>query len=541
MNKLSGILALLLLVGSTTLVAQGNNVRLDAQINWGEEYTEPSGSFLSKVVATQGEGFYALREKRVTGLTGELPNKIYLEYYHNRKMKMLKSREIDLRYKNKKRQLEEVMMLGGKLYLLTSFHNEAKKKNYLFTQRIDNRSLNLKKDLQMIGEIDTRGVLREGSFDYHISRDSQTILVINKLPNKKSEPERFALRVFDDNFTEQWQKDIHLPYDNQNFSIEEYRVDNAGNVYLLGILYNGNRASYKGRPNYQYIILSYPAAGAQPQQYKLQLRDQFITDLTFRIARNGRLVCSGFYSDVGTASVKGTYFLQIDPQTKEVFQQSLKAFDFDFLLDDYSASRQRRIRRAEAEGDLRNEPELYRYSLDDLILRSDGGVVLIAEQYYVDERSFRDIYTGVFNTNFYYNYNDIIVVNIRPSGEIEWATRIPKRQVSTNDGGYYSSYAMSIVRDKIYFVFNDNRRNYDERNHNNRLYNFNGSNSIIALAEVSKDGGLEVRPLFNNREASIITRPKVCKQTNKREMVIYGEKGRRYRFAHLEFGRTSRS
>ena len=57
MNKLSGILALLLLVGSTTLVAQGNNVRLDAQINWGEEYTEPSGSFLSKVVATQGEGF----------------------------------------------------------------------------------------------------------------------------------------------------------------------------------------------------------------------------------------------------------------------------------------------------------------------------------------------------------------------------------------------------------------------------------------------------------------------------------------------------
>ena len=101
MNKFSGILALLLLVGHTTLVAQGNNVRLDAQINWGEDYTEPSGSFLSKVVATQGEGFYALREKRVTGLTGELPNKIYLEYYHNRKMKMLKSREIDLRYKIK--------------------------------------------------------------------------------------------------------------------------------------------------------------------------------------------------------------------------------------------------------------------------------------------------------------------------------------------------------------------------------------------------------------------------------------------------------
>ncbi len=541
MNRLSRIIALSLILWSSLLSAQ-NAARPDAQINWGEEYTEPSGSFLSKIVATQGEGFYALRKKRITGLTGDLPNKIYLEFYHNRKMKMLKSREIDLRYKNKKRRLEEVLMLGSKLYMLTSFHNEAKKKNYLFTQRIDNRSLTLKKDLQMIGEIETRGVTREGSFDHHISRDSNTILIINQLPNKKSEPERFALRVFDDNFEEKWQKDIQLPYDSQNFSIEEYRVDNSGNVYLLGILYHGKgRARSKGKPNYQYIILSYPSDGGKSQQYKLQLRDQFITDLTFRVAKNGRLICSGFYSEQGTASIKGTYFLQIDPKTKEVFQQNLKSFDLDFLIDDYSFSKQRRIKRNEAEGTLREEPELFRYSLDELILRSDGGVVMVAEQYYVDERSFRDIYTGIFSTNFYYNYNDIIVVNIRPSGEIEWATRIPKRQVSANDGGYYSSYAMSIVRDKIYFVFNDNNRNFGDRGRNNRLYNFNGSNSIIALAEISKDGGLEVRPLFNNREASVITRPKVCKQTNKREMVIYGEKGRRYRFAHLEFLKAKRS
>ena len=101
--------------------------------------------------------------------------------------------------------------------------------------------------------------------------------------------------------------------------------------------------------------------------------------------------------------------------------------------------------------------------MDQLILRNDGGALLIAEQYFVQEEYDRNQFYDPYYSNYYnrnyndidyvYNYNDIIVVNIRPDGEIEWTARIPKRQVTTNDGGYYSSYAMSIVRSKIYFVF----------------------------------------------------------------------------------------
>ena len=135
---------------------------------------------------------------------------------------------------------------------------------------------------------------------------------------------------------------------------------------------------------------------------------------------------------------------------------------------------------------------------------------------------------------YFYNYNDIIVVNIQPDGGIEWATRIPKRQETVNDGGYYSSYAMSIVRDRLYFIFNDNSRNFSNEG-NSRLYNFNGRNSIVALAELRKDGQLSMYPLFNNRDADIITRPKICKQIGSRRMMVYGEQGRQYRFAELEF------
>ena len=125
------------------------------------------------------------------------------------------------------------------------------------------------------------------------------------------------------------------------------------------------------------------------------------------------------------------------------------------------------------------------------------------------------------------------MVNIRPNGEIQWASRIPKRQETVNDGGYYSSYAMAIVRDKICFVYNENGKNFGAKK-NNRRYQYNGSNSILALTEVGMDGSVTTYPLASNKEQGIITRPKVSKQIGKREMVIFGERGKRFKFGALE-------
>ncbi|MEO1515247.1 MAG: hypothetical protein AAFV95_09545 [Bacteroidota bacterium] len=525
-------LALLLIGSLSPLSAQPSDIPAD--VYWGKELREPGSSTIRKIIDVNKKGFYVLREKDQTGLTASNTQKIFLESYDNN-MKLKKSNEIALKYKNKNLDLEDVLMVGGKIYLLSSYHNQAKKKNYLFTQEISRRNLQLRKTMTKIGEIDTRNKVQEGYFDNHISRDSSKILIYNELPYKKKEPERFALRVFDNQFNEIWSRNITLPYNDEIFNVEEYRVDNQGNVYLLGVVYSDrSRTRRKGKPTYQYTILAYTQDGAEAEEYRIKLEDKFITDLTFRVANDGNLVCSGFYSDIGTYSIKGTYFLRLNANTKQVITKNLKQFDFDFLTANLSDRKKAKVKDAEARGKNTRQAELYQYSLDHLILRSDGGALLVAEQYFVQEESFRDFYYGRFTVNYFYNYNDIIVVNIRPDGEIEWATHIPKRQETSNDGGYFSSYAMSIVRDRLYFIFNDNGRNFSANDR--RLYNFDGQrNSVISLAEVRKDGSLDVYPLFNNREADIITRPKVCKQSGKREMVIYGERGRKYKFAKLVF------
>lgn len=530
----------------------GQALTNDANIQWSAEYSEPNNSFLSKVIHADQNGFYALR---VQGLGSKKTKpSIFVESYDKGQMKLKKSVELDLKFKNKRRDFENVIMAGGQMYFLTSFNNQAKKKNYLFAQKVNLKTLKPSQKLIKLGEVATKNLYQEGGFRHHLSKDTSKVLIYSMLPKKKRQPERFSLQVFDNQLNTLWSKEVRLPFNDEKFAVEEYKVDNDGNVYMLGVIYQDKvRVRRGGKANYQYVILAYRNGGESVEEYKINLSKKFITDLTFRVAKNGDLIFSGFYSDKGTFSVKGTYFFRLDPVTKEIYNKNLKAFDFDFLTEYLSDNQYNKAKKKAQKG---GTPELYRYALDDLILRSDGGAVLVAEQYYVQRRYNNDYYGNSpygfgygfgnrysrfndpynrFNEEYEYYYNDIIVVNIQPNGEIEWTARIPKQQITRNDGGYYSSYAMSIVKDKFYFVFNDNFKNYEPNKKPNKWYTYTGRNSVITLAEINKDGEVAVHPLFAETEASITTRPKVCKQIGRQEMLVYGERGRKFRFGNLVF------
>jgi hypothetical protein len=222
----------------------------------------------------------------------------------------------------------------------------------------------------------------------------------------------------------------------------------------------------------------------------------------------------------------------------------LKAFDFEFLTSYMRPKEIEKARKAERTGDDKRKAELYNFALDDLILRNDGGAVLVAEQFYVYEDQEFDNFGVGFNrfgnpnnavrTNYFYNYNDIIVVNIRPTGEIEWTARIPKKQETVNDGGYYSSYAMSIQPTGLYFLYNDNARNFDDKKPG-RIYNFSGNDSVMTVAQIQKDGNVTIFPIFDKNGSGAIIRPKICEQIGKKEMAIYGERGKYFQFGSLKF------
>ncbi|MBI1225096.1 MAG: hypothetical protein GC192_07635 [Bacteroidetes bacterium] len=520
-----------------------------AKLTWGPDNNEPGNTVATKVIGIAPDGFYVLRQK--VQKSANAKPKVWIEFF-SKDMKLVRSEEMDLKYKHKQRDFENVLYLGGKLYLLTSFNNTAKKRNYLFKQEVSTKSLVASKSLEMVCETEARNKEVEGSFAYSISKDSNNLLIYNELPYERKNPERFGFRVFDQNFDLKWEKNIVLPYNDDKFTVEDYRIDNDGNVFLLGVLYEDN-AKYRrrGTPTYRYVVLAYMENGNDFEEYRIDLEDKFITDLTFRIGNDGNLVFAGFFSDRGTYSIKGTYFFQLDPRERAIMHRKATEFNFDFRTAFMSNRNRQKAAEAEERGDTRKAPELFDYSLDELVLRSDGGAVLVAEQYFV-EQNYDNNY-GLYNpyyspfydpfyynrynqrqVDYYYHYNDIIVININPDGEIAWSSRIPKRQETRNDGGYYSSYAMTTTRDGFFFLFNDDGRNFGRDD--GKLYTYTGgSNSVVALAQVNIKGDVSVYPLTSNRDAGVVTRPKMCKQIGKREMAILGERGRGYRFGSLTF------
>lgn len=499
-----------------------------AKITWGQARNEGTNSEVTKVVDISKEEYVVLRERGETAFGNP---KVFVESYDNNQ-KLKRSQELELKHKGKRRAFEDVVKIGGELYFFTSFNNQAQRINYLFYQKLSGRFVP-SKQLVKIAELPAPNKDKPGEFTILQSSDSSKVLIYSQLDTKKREPEQFSLQVFDNQLNLIWKKDISLPYGEQQFAVEDYRIDENGDVYLLCVQYlEGTRDQRRGLPNYEYVVLAYTANGEREKEYRISLEGRFVSDLTFRFSRDGSLVCAGFYSEQGVNSIKGTCFFKIDTRTEALYDIRLSEFDLAFRTAFMSSGEQRRARRAEQEGNTARQAELDRFSLNELILRSDGGAVLVAEQAFMYERSYR-YWDGTFRVDYYYNYNDIIIVNIRPDGSIEWSTRIPKLQETMNDGGYYSSYAMAVVRDRFYFIFNDNRRNFEGGG--GQLFNFNGRNSIISLAEVRRDGSLEMYPLYDNREAGVITRPKICKQTGSRKMMVYGELGRQFRLGLLEF------
>jgi hypothetical protein len=170
------------------------------------------------------------------------------------------------------------------------------------------------------------------------------------------------------------------------------------------------------------------------------------------------------------------------------------------------------------------------------VLRDDGGAILVAEQYYEVMVQSYDPTTHAYTYTYYYYYNDIIVVSINPAGEIAWAKKIPKYQVSRNDGGYYSSFTFSVSGNKMYFMFNDNAKNLkmnDETSQKFRYMN-NPKKSVAILVSMDSNGNQDRQSMFNNNDLKIILRPKLFMQMNEHRMILYGEKGSTYKLADVK-------
>ncbi|HUM45417.1 MAG TPA: hypothetical protein PLD84_00720 [Chitinophagales bacterium] len=491
----------------------------ESRLTLSEEMKEPSSSTITDYLGQDENDQYILRSRSKSTATFSMNNTVFILESYGKDLSLKKRQELEPEIKGFRAELETVKYLDGNLYAFILYINKKGAQTELYYQAIDKKTLLLSGTPKKILIIPYDSRNKQGDFTYKLSIDRKKIAIIASVHDDKNLNEKFATAVFDAGMNNLWEKQITLPYESELFEKEQLLLDNNGNIYLSGRLYNEKaKEKRKGVANYTYKILAYRDKGIAAREYEVNLSGQFITDIGFNITTDDKLAVAGFYSTQGTYSIKGISFTLIDAASGVVLKQGSKPFDASFL---------ELFTRSQVD---KKDQELYRYSLDKIIIRSDGGVLLLAEQYYVEAYTTRDYYNGqyVSRTTYYYNYNDIMAINVNPNMTIAWATKIPKRQVTTNDNGYYSSYAYAVAGDKIYLLFNDNPDNLLVTDPA-QVAKYSGvQKSVATLVTISSDGKWKKSLLFSNREQGQILRPKICKQVSDTEFFLYAEKGRNY-------------
>ena len=199
-------------------------------VKWGNELKSPSGTFIYKIVQNDLNGITVLRLKK-SGMFST-SQKIIFERY-NAGFGIEKSKETTLKYKNKSMDFEQAFSLGGKLYLFSSFANQKDQKKYLFGQEVRATSLTPEKKLSYLDEMSFTLLNDYAGFQFDISPDSSLLLVYHAIPGKKEEPAKYSLLVVDKELNKLWSTQYTLQGKLKDHYIENIKLDNNGNAFLL--------------------------------------------------------------------------------------------------------------------------------------------------------------------------------------------------------------------------------------------------------------------------------------------------------------------
>jgi hypothetical protein len=204
---------------------------------------------------------------------------------------------------------------------------------------------------------------------------------------------------------------------------------------------------------------------------------------------NNAYLFSGFYSRIKEENIEGMSNLYF-----YVGQDSMKV-DFIPFSEDM-------LRSISGNYDISG---LLNYYPKGLVLRDDGGFVLISE-YYSIQKEIQNDYYAINNTyvKYYYHFSDIMLISVNQNGQIDWNKIIRKDQRSMNDDGHYSSFSYAAVSGKIVLLFND-----FSRTKWNLLYN-----------EVNPDGEIDFQILVNGNNFNGSFVPRQAKQVGLYEIML---------------------
>ncbi len=292
-------------------------------------------------------------------------------------------------------------------------------------------------------------------------------------------------------------------------------VDNIGNGYLLFAAEKDGKDNILGD---EYYVTRIDKSNGSQTSYMIRCEKEIFNEPQFEIDNvNGNLIFCGFYDkngDPNDAAANGFFYLQYGAADGNLKQSSYTPFAPAFM---YALTGR--------EGGNKND-RLFTFNIRKIFLRIDGGALITAESFIKDRKEVMTVSPSImgnpyptYRTVNTYSFNDIIGISIKPDGSIDWNTVMRKKQVSEDDGGANSSFAMANEKDKIHFLYLDD---------------ISGSGGVDEYVLSSK-GNAERIIFFNQEDKDVFLIPKLGKQVSPNELVVPSVRSGAFRLVRIQY------
>lgn len=517
------VLFTLIACASLSVYAQSYNVK------WGE--LEKRSGYLRSILPRNNNDFFVLRRVG-NGLFSSL------RITKHKKLKLSATGKIILRVNESMASFEGVACIGERLMVFLSDIQDDK--NIIFMQEYG-EDLSPKGKAVKLGEYNLPKGRYRGSFSIIESRDRQFFGVIWEILGRKESKTTYGFHIYDNEMNTISVGEYELPYDVDLSSIYSHHLSNTGDYFISILEYEKTEEKKLFRNYLQYKAFHISHVTPESlENFTLNLDGKRVEAMTMESDDDHILTITGIYGTTLKSGITGVFYLRADFDKKEIIDEGFESFGKDFITQDWNDRQKEKAEKREAKG--KGEPQLYNYQMREATILKDGSIIASIEQFYVVTRTYRDPRTGATTTSYTYYYNDIIAYKVSKSGGFDWLKKIDKQQVSTNDGGPFSSYARFIDNGNLCFIFNDNIRNYDQQGaflRSDYIYaaNFGKRKNAVGLVEINLETGeIHRETFFKAKDITALVIPKLfVTDYVAKQMTLYAVYGRKEKFGVLAF------
>jgi len=269
---------------------------------------------------------------------------------------------------------------------------------------------------------------------YFISPNGKYVALSVDIKNQDSEVH--SVFLFDDQMNLVFNTKFTRALKDRHFALEEIAIDEeSGIVYLLGKARTLEAREKKDGGKYVYELFKI-TKDAQTS-VTLSAKENYIGTLKLLI-NGGDVICTGFYSEMSDYRFKGIAYYKINKADLSTTEGVFSPFSNQFLIDKYGSQKNN---------------ELQNLSFRSLAFNARGELVMNAEEFKIHEQqAMRPDGSWSSRVIKTYIYKDIVILKLSPTGQLEWARNINKKQSEKNS--WTLSYSSAFKENMTYIFIN---------------------------------------------------------------------------------------